>query len=81
MGLCLEHWTESRGSPAQEGLRRGCYPHHFTDEETEAQKFSRLESRDSPDLSCAREQHHCVQAVRGRDSSVSLLCLDLGSRG
>lgn len=81
MGLCLEHWTESRGSPAQEGPRRGCYPQHFTDEETEARKFSRLESRDSPDLSCDGERHHCVQGVRGGDPSVSFLCMDLGSRG
>lgn len=82
MGLCLDHWTESWGSPsAQEGSRRGCYPHHFTEEETEARKFSRLESRDSPDLSYAHEQHHCVQRVRGGDPSVSLLCLDLESRG
>lgn len=51
-------------------------PRHFTDEKTEAHKFSWLDGRDSPGLSDAQEQHHCVQGVRGGDTSVPLLCLD-----
>lgn len=40
-------------------------PHHFTDEETEAQKFSRLESRDSPgSVLCPRAASLCPGSER-----------------